>query len=646
MPYDYGKMGGGDGVQTRTLPQTTKPVSVPGITSPTSGPLAPPAIPGSAVSGMGATATPPPGATAPGSDPAALLRATLGNNPAEWNSNTIGQSSLAAQLYGAVNQQTLAQVQQLMQQNGWTPPQAQQSAAGAPDFTLRSINNNILNPGTPNPLAPPTIPGSGGANPVGAGVGNPTAPGMPQNKPSVAPPNDIAKGGGAYAAPGGAGTPTGSPAPTSPASTAAQLASPYGTYGQITFGTEGGGGDNGPGSGPAANNNAAAWGGNLPTDAQGRQMYQLGHDNGEGLIDPNARWYDPQYGFVTDPRNVIQPRDAWDGVSNFMDRYGVTAAELFVAGGAAGLYGGAAGAGGGAGVGGSTGGLGADAFAGATATATGGTVPLTAAEIAAGAGAGATTADEALITQLHGASLTDVLNTDLGTGVGAGGGLGGAGTGPFSGATAGITGSTIADPFAGATAAATGSTGVDPFAGATAAATGGTVPAAPLLPAWAGPAASLTSGLASALHKPNATPAATNAANANQPATQFSTDTITNQGKPTPQQSTAIDSRIDEHIRHAEEAIRQNAANSGMGTNSMVVTQQIEQMRGDAEVMRVQLYQQQADSNMRNALQALGITSGTNISLANLQAQQQQQAIAQAMGIAESSAYLWQMFGE
>lgn len=102
-------------------------------------------------------------------------------------------------------------------------------------------------------------------------------------------------------------------------------------------------------------------------------------------------------------------------------------------------------------------------------------------------------------------------------------------------------------------------------------------------------------------------------------------------------QKAAIDQSIQTQVTQGTQAILQQAANNGMGQNSLVVQQQINQLKINASTQQQQLYQQ---AQAQNVSQAMSLLSGGNQALASIgntqyqQDQQAQQLVAQLGGAA------------
>lgn len=105
-------------------------------------------------------------------------------------------------------------------------------------------------------------------------------------------------------------------------------------------------------------------------------------------------------------------------------------------------------------------------------------------------------------------------------------------------------------------------------------------------------------------------------------------------------QTAAIDASINQQIQQQTQAILQNAANSGMGTKSLVVQQQINQLKQNAETQRQTLYQQAATQNVQAALSQLGIDNAALDALAKSEMTQNQEAQSTAANTAKLAGQL------
>lgn len=133
-----------------------------------------------------------------------------------------------------------------------------------------------------------------------------------------------------------------------------------------------------------------------------------------------------------------------------------------------------------------------------------------------------------------------------------------------------------------------------------------------------------------------------NNVNANAPLGTQARNTLLNNGAPTPDQRTAIDSSIDQEWRIGREQIIQASINSGQGgENSMVVQDKLRSFRMQLETQRQTLYLKQADQNMLIALKELGLVDEQQYQLAQLQLNDDKLTQQRAMSIMQSLGWLW-----
>jgi hypothetical protein len=360
------------------------------------------------------------------------------------------------------------------------------------------------------------------------------------------------------------------------------------------------------------NTNENPWGGFKGQD--GQYYVQVGDPSGHGgdggVLDPSKVTYDPNLGYITAASNL---RDQPTGGVN----YGMLAAVL------------------GAGALGTVAGLGAEAAAGGAAEgAAGGSAlaPLT----------GVTLAPETPI----GA---------VGTVGGAGGAVGAAGSGAAAGATPAGTGA------AGAGAAGTGAAGAGAGAGAAGAGSGiGAIlnPAARILapaiigqvlhPSGGGSGHPSTGGTGTGTGS-SGSPGTSNAYDAlgqslidNKPLSDAARATLLNHGKPTDDQTSAINAGLAEQRRIGQEQILQASANSGQGgADSMVVQDKMRAFDTQLETQRQELMQKQAESNTSNALQELGYVSKEALAYAELQFREDESMQQLYMGLFDALGKLY-----
>lgn len=158
-------------------------------------------------------------------------------------------------------------------------------------------------------------------------------------------------------------------------------------------------------------------------------------------------------------------------------------------------------------------------------------------------------------------------------------------------------------------------------------------------------AGSLATSVFSATRKPSIPDALknNNTPADNKPILDAARQIILNNGAPTPDQKGGIDAIIDRQIREASAAIKQRAINSGMGADSMVTQQQINTMTENANGLRAQLYMQQAQQNITNALKEWGMANTQDLEIQKLIAQYQLQSDkdSQALAANISKAFGW-----
>lgn len=134
---------------------------------------------------------------------------------------------------------------------------------------------------------------------------------------------------------------------------------------------------------------------------------------------------------------------------------------------------------------------------------------------------------------------------------------------------------------------------------------------------------------------------------ANKPILDQARGVILNNGQPTDPQKHTIDSTVDRHIQEGVEALKQRAINSGMGADSMVTQQQINQFKEHAETMRNQLYMQQAQQNIGFAIKEWALANEQDFQIqtlaAKLQLEADQQAQELARSISQSLSWLYSM---
>ena len=132
----------------------------------------------------------------------------------------------------------------------------------------------------------------------------------------------------------------------------------------------------------------------------------------------------------------------------------------------------------------------------------------------------------------------------------------------------------------------------------------------------------------------------------NSPANQNANAMIASNGKPTADQAAAIDATIEEEWNRGREQIIQASVNAGQGgADSMVVQDKLRAFRTQLDTQKMQMYQSQADSNMRNALAELGMVNSAQFQLASLQLEQDQLAQQRTMQIMESLGWLFSFGG-
>lgn len=123
----------------------------------------------------------------------------------------------------------------------------------------------------------------------------------------------------------------------------------------------------------------------------------------------------------------------------------------------------------------------------------------------------------------------------------------------------------------------------------------------------------------------------------NKPLSDAARATLLNHGKPTDDQTSAINSGLAEQRRIGQEQILQASANSGQGgADSMVVQDKMRAFDTQLETQRQELMQKQAESNTSNALQELGYVSKEALAYAELQFREDESMQALYMGIFDS----------
>ena len=144
-------------------------------------------------------------------------------------------------------------------------------------------------------------------------------------------------------------------------------------------------------------------------------------------------------------------------------------------------------------------------------------------------------------------------------------------------------------------------------------------------------------------NKPGSVPQSLqNTVNANGPLADQARNTLTNQGAPTPDQMSVIDATIEQQRKQGEEAIKQSAINAGQGGSSSMVTQdKIRAFGEQLATMRMQLIQKQAEQNVLQAMQELGMVTQEQFQLAQLELQQDNAAQQRAASIMQSLGWLW-----
>lgn len=130
----------------------------------------------------------------------------------------------------------------------------------------------------------------------------------------------------------------------------------------------------------------------------------------------------------------------------------------------------------------------------------------------------------------------------------------------------------------------------------------------------------------------------------NQPIIDQARSILMSNGRPTSEQRTAIDSGINRQVKEAVEALKQRAVNSGMGADSMVTQDAINKVTENAEGLRQQMYMQQAQQNISNAISEWGEANKQDIAIQSMVAQIEMQNShdSQALNtsIAQSIAWL------
>lgn len=151
-------------------------------------------------------------------------------------------------------------------------------------------------------------------------------------------------------------------------------------------------------------------------------------------------------------------------------------------------------------------------------------------------------------------------------------------------------------------------------------------------------------GLGSLLrNRPNTVPSGlSNTVNNNGPIGDIARTTLTNNGAPTPDQMSVITATINQQRQQGTEAIIQASINSGQGgKDSMVVQDKIRAFNEQLAVMQIQLVQKQAEQNVMNALQELGMVTQEQFQLAQIELQQDTLAQNRAASIMQSLGWLW-----
>jgi hypothetical protein len=146
-----------------------------------------------------------------------------------------------------------------------------------------------------------------------------------------------------------------------------------------------------------------------------------------------------------------------------------------------------------------------------------------------------------------------------------------------------------------------------------------------------------------ALQKPKQTSADKSLETNSTPAAQQATSVISSGGTATPAWATqkdSIDADIDQQIKDQTQAIIQQAVNAGQGADSMVVKQQVNQLKEKLEAQRQTLYAQQQQKNVQAALSELGISNQALSSVSANQFNNSQQAKQQAAQTASTALLL------
>lgn len=159
-------------------------------------------------------------------------------------------------------------------------------------------------------------------------------------------------------------------------------------------------------------------------------------------------------------------------------------------------------------------------------------------------------------------------------------------------------------------------------------------------------AAMLGISAANALSKPKLPEAAQTVQKVNTPNATASSGVVNAGGASGPAwntQKAAIDSAIDRQIAEKKQQILQQAANTGMGVDSLVTIQQIQKMTEQLEGVRQQQYMQAQGQNVQAALSELGMSNQALGQVAQQQFSTSKDAQSSAMQTAQLALMLQQL---